>query len=134
MLQENRKNLLDILDLTMFKQEPYFVGNEAKGRISKRVFQENKASPNFPKKEHLLPTDTDTDVCVSGTKKCSFFGKFGVLCFLKTPVLRFVFLYYYRRLRIPSKIYDGAFFQNSSQLLAFNYFHKTFRHICLTEF
>ena len=30
-------------------------------------------------------------------RKCSFFGKFGVLCFLQTPVLRFVLLPYYRR-------------------------------------
>ena len=37
-------------------------------------------------------------VCVSEGKKCSFFGKFGVLCFLKTPVLRFALLPYYRRL------------------------------------
>ena len=29
-------------------------------------------------------------------KKCSFFGKFGVLCFLETPVLRFSVLPYYR--------------------------------------
>ena len=27
-----------------------------------------------------------------------FFGKFDVLCFLETPVLRFVFLPYYRRI------------------------------------
>ena len=30
-------------------------------------------------------------------KKCSFFGKFGGLCFLETPVLRFALLLYYRR-------------------------------------
>ena len=36
-------------------------------------------------------------VCVSGVKKYSFFGKFGVLCFLVTSVLRFAHLYYYRR-------------------------------------
>ena len=35
--------------------------------------------------------------CVSGGKKCSFFGKFDVLCFLETPVLRFALLPYYRR-------------------------------------
>ena len=29
----------------------------------------------------------DESLCVSGGKKCSFFGKFGVLCFLETPVL-----------------------------------------------
>ena len=39
-----------------------------------------------------------TYVCVSGGKKCSFFGKFGVLCFLETPVLRFALLPYYRRI------------------------------------
>ena len=35
-------------------------------------------------------------VCVSGGKKCSF-GKFGLLCFFETPVLRFALLPYYRR-------------------------------------
>ena len=30
-----------------------------------------------------------TCVCLSGGKKCLFFGKFNVLCFLVTPVLRF---------------------------------------------
>ena len=47
--------------------------------------------PNFPKNEYFLPPDTHTYVCVSGGKKYSFFGKFGVLCFLETPVLRFAF-------------------------------------------
>ena len=31
-----------------------FVGNKAKRRISKRVFQENKSTPNFPKKQTFL--------------------------------------------------------------------------------
>ena len=35
-------------------------------------------------------------MCVSGGKKCLFFGNFGVLCFLGTPVLRFALLPYYR--------------------------------------
>ena len=43
---------------------PYssFVGNKAKGRISKRVLEENKACQiNFPKNEHFLPPlDTHT--------------------------------------------------------------------------
>ena len=37
---------------------PYssFVGNKAKGRISKRVLEENKACQiNFPKNEHFFP-------------------------------------------------------------------------------
>ena len=33
--------------------------------------------------------DTHTHACVSGGKKCSFFGKFGVLCFFITSDLRF---------------------------------------------
>ena len=36
-------------------------------------------------------------LCVSGGREYSFFGKFGVLCFLVTPVLRFIFLPYCRR-------------------------------------
>ena len=39
---------------------------------------------------------------VSGGKKCSFFGNFGVLCFLETPVLRFALLPYYRRYQCDS--------------------------------
>ena len=66
------------------------VGDKAKGRISRQVFQENKARQIFRK-------TNISNVCVSGGKKCSFFGKFGVLCFLETPVLRFALLPYYRR-------------------------------------
>ena len=36
-------------------------------------------------------------MCVSWGEKCSFFGKFDVLCFLEAPVLRFALLPYYRR-------------------------------------
>ena len=46
-----------------------------------------QSTTNFPKNEHFLPPD----------KKCSFFGKFGVLCFLEAPVFRFAILPYYRR-------------------------------------
>ena len=45
----------------------------------------------------LLQLILRTCVCVSGGKKCSFFRKFGELCFLETPVLRFALLPYYRR-------------------------------------
>ena len=56
--------------------------------------------PNFPKTEHFLPPDTHTYVCVSGFKKCLFFEKFGVICFLETPILRFALLSYYRRILV----------------------------------
>ena len=45
---------------------------------------------NFPKNKHFLNPDTHTYVCLSGDKKSSFFGKFGVL--LETPGLRFYLL------------------------------------------
>ena len=47
--------------------------------------------------KYFLPSDTHTYVCVSGGKKCLFFGNFSVLCVLETPVLRFALLPYYRR-------------------------------------
>ena len=52
-----------------------FLGNKAKGRISKRVFQENKARRIFRTNEHFLPPDTHTHVFISEGKKCSFFRK-----------------------------------------------------------
>ena len=66
-----------------------FVGNKAKGRISKRVFQESKARQNFRKKTLFL---------LNIVKQTLFFGNFGELCFLETPVLRFALLPYSRRI------------------------------------
>ena len=37
-------------------------------------------------------------VRLSGSKECPFFGKFGMLCFFETTVLRFALLPYYRRI------------------------------------
>ena len=54
-----------------------------------------QSTQNFPKNEHFLPPDMHTYVCVSGGKKGSIFGKFGMLCFLVTSVLRFALLPYY---------------------------------------
>ena len=54
-----------------------FVGNKAKGQTSKRVFQRRGGGRG---------------------KKCSFFGKFGVLCFLEIPILTFALLPYYRQI------------------------------------
>ena len=66
----------------------YYVGNKAKGRFSKRVFQEKKARQIF-RKVNNYPLIRIRNVCVLGGKKCLFFGKFGMLCFLESPVLRF---------------------------------------------
>ena len=56
----------------------------------KTVVSRKQSTLNFPQKEHFLPPDTH--MCVSGVKKCSFFLKFGVLCFFETPVLIFAHL------------------------------------------
>ena len=45
-----------------------------------------QGTPNYSNNEHLLPTDAHTYACISLCKKCSFFGKFVVLCFLVTFV------------------------------------------------
>ena len=54
----------------------------------------------FHEKQTFLTPDTHTHVCVSGSKKCSFFEKFGMLCFLVTSVLRFALLPYHRLINI----------------------------------
>ena len=59
------------------------------------VVTRKQSTPNFPKNEHFLPPDTHT--CVSGGKKCLVFGKFAILSFLVTPVLRFALFPYCRR-------------------------------------
>ena len=51
------------------------VGNKAKDRTSKRVFQENKARQIFRKNKHILPPVTQRYVCVSGDKKCLLFRR-----------------------------------------------------------
>ena len=58
---------------------------EVTGKQARQIFRKNK---------HFVPPDTHKYVSVSGSKKCSFFGKFGVLCFLVTSVLRLAYLPY----------------------------------------
>ena len=48
----------------------------------------------FKKTKHAKFSEKRTFL---GGKKCLFFGKFGVLRFPETPVLRFALLPYYRR-------------------------------------
>ena len=71
-----------------------FVGNKVKGRISKRVFQESKARQILQK---------------------TFFGKFVVVCFLVTLVLRFAFLSNYQR-NVSSK--EFILIQESTRTLS----------------
>ena len=54
--------------------ETVFVDNKAKRANLKTGVSRKQSSSNFPKNRHFL--------CISGGKKCSFFGKLGVRCFL----------------------------------------------------
>ena len=73
-----------------------FVGNKVKRQILKRLFQENKARQTFRKTNISYP--------LIRTRNVRFFEKFGVLCFLETPVLRFALLPYYQRIVVVCKI------------------------------
>ena len=58
------------------------------------VFARKQGTPNFSKNSMCMYMY----MCLSGDKKCSFFRKCSVLCFLVTTVLRFVLLPYYRQI------------------------------------
>ena len=64
----------------------------------KTVVSKKQSTPNFPKNKHFLAPAKYTYVCVSWGKKCSFFGKIGVLCFFEACVLKLPLLPYYRRI------------------------------------
>ena len=53
----------------------------------------------YPETYSYVPNKRGKGGSFMGREKCSFFGKFGVLCLLKTPVLRFTLLPYYRRIQ-----------------------------------
>ena len=55
------------------------VGNNATGRISKRIFQENKARQIFQK-------TTISYMCVSGSKKCYFSENLASFVFFEHPL------------------------------------------------
>ena len=69
------------------------VGDKAKGRISKRVFQENKARQIFRKRNISYPLIRTG--AYQGVRNVCFSE--NLACFLEIPVLRFALLPYYRR-------------------------------------
>ena len=74
-----------------------FVGNKAKVRISKQVFQESKGRQSF-RKTNISYLLIRTRACAyQRNKKCLLSGNFGVLGFRETPVLRFALLSYSRQ-------------------------------------
>ena len=87
-----------------------FVGNKAKGRISKRVFQESKARHNFRKTKISYTLIRTRMYAYQEVRNVCCSGNFGMLCFLETPVLRFALLPYYRRSDAMQKIKKNAGF------------------------
>ena len=59
-------------------------------------------TPNFSKTNISYPPNTHMHVYISGGKKCLFFVKFDVLCFLVLPVLRFALFSYFRLYRLTT--------------------------------
>ena len=74
--------------------------------------------------KHFLPPDTHTYVYVSGGKTCLFFGKFGFICFLEAPVLRFALWPYYQR-----HVHEPLFFSLPLMLLySFHFYISVLSH------
>ena len=65
--------------------------------------------PSFLKNECFLPSYWHMGVCISEGKKYLFFWKFGVLCLLVTPVLRFALLSYNWQIKIFSSLSETFF-------------------------
>ena len=59
-------------------------------------YKKTKHAKFSEKRLFLTPWYAHAHVCVSGVRNVRFFGKFGVLCFLIIPVLRFALLPYKR--------------------------------------
>ena len=67
-----------------------------KGESQNGCFKSTEHAKSSEKRTFLHPWYAHVRELIRG-KKCSFFEKFGVLCFLETPVLRFALLPYYWR-------------------------------------
>ena len=70
--------------------------NTGKLGLGNKINDDDKKIPDIS--GFVKKNDKKKYVCVLGGKKCSFFGKLGVLCFLETPVLRFALLPFYRQI------------------------------------
>ena len=79
-----------------------FVGNKTKGRISKRLFQENKARQIFRKMKISYPMIHTRTCAYQGVRNVCFLENLAHFVFFETPVLRFALLPYYRRIIFPS--------------------------------
>ena len=80
-----------------------FFDDKAKGRISKRSSKKTNLT-KFSKKTNI--SYAQVRVPIRRDKKCSFSGKFGVLCFFVTSVLRLALSPYHRRIGGSAILYS----------------------------
>ena len=131
-----------LLVLKVYWYKAYIVCNKAKGQISKRVFQENKAGHIFWKTNisyPLIRTRRCAYQCAyhgirkirlsekltcfvflkrayQGVRNVLLFRKFNVFSFLETPVFRFILLPYYLRFESIIALPNISFFLSSTDL------------------
>ena len=72
-----------------------YVGNKIKGRISKRVFHENKARQIFRKTNISYPLIRTRTCAYQGVRNVRFSENLACFVFFETPVLRFALSLYY---------------------------------------
>ena len=101
-----------------------------KGKSKNGCFKKTKHAEFPPKWTFLTPWYAHVLLCIRGYQ---FFGKFGVLCFLETPVFRFALLRYYQRTNCS---YWKIFSKWIAVLSSFvqNYLAKIVSGRCLTGF
>ena len=101
----------------------YFLTSYVKGHQSKGFQFTNLVLLNLiglmhhfstvPKNKQFLPLIRTRTCAYQAGKKCSFFGKFDVLCFPKTPIFRFGLLPYYRQVAPTKKVSEVEKWNNA---------------------
>ena len=90
-IPKKKINLFDIFQESMhinmqsMNMHPSFAGNKAKGRISKRVFQENQARQIFRKTNISYPLIRTRTCAYQGVRNVCFSKNLACLVFLKHP-------------------------------------------------
>ena len=101
---------------------------------SQNVCFKKTKHPKFSEKRLFLPLDTHPYECVSGGKKCSFSRKFGVLCFLETPVLRRPFSFFracYTYQYLIRKVYLKSWHKVQPDIFSLKCFQMILTHFSL---
>ena len=84
-----------------------------------------QSTSNFLENERFLRSNTHRCVCGSRGKECSSSGKFSVLRFLVTSVLRLALLPYYRPINQMSLTEDGHSIPKKISPIFYFYYYKT---------